>query len=424
MKEDFLQYIWVNSLYGLGEYTTYSGKKIRILEPGQLNRDAGPDFFNARILMDDVVMAGNVEIHLKSSDWFRHKHHEDAAYNNVILSVVKEDDVRIYNKNGKEVECVTLEYAEALYDEYIFMQGSRRQPGCYRRLETLDDAWFYFTLQSYAVERLERKVNDIRGILEQTGNDWEECFYRLLCKYWSGNVNSDAFYQLALVLPYKVILKYADRPFAVEALLMGCSGFLANIPADEYTTVLKDEFNYLKAKHKLDVVDPVCWKFMRIRPDSFPTVRLALLAALLCRFGNLTSRILETDSVEDVVELLGINASSYWNTHYTFGNPSVYKEKRMGYPIRNIIIINAVVPFLFVYGRERGEEKYVDKALAWLEKLKPESNYIITSWEECGFVFDSAMQTQALIQLRKEYCDRHRCLNCKIGREVLKQVSS
>lgn len=424
MKEEFLQYIWANSLYRNDELVTYNGMPIRILDAGQLNRDAGPDFFNARIRMGEIILAGNVEIHLRSSDWYRHGHHLDAAYDNVILSVVKDHDIRIYNSEGTEVECIVLDYVESLYNEYLFMRNMLRHPGCYRRLDLLDDAWFYRTLQSLAIERLQRKVNDIRQMLEQTSGDWGECFYRLLCKYWSANVNSEIFYQLALHLPYRLLLRYADRLVSVEALLFGCAGLLENPLNDNYRIELKKEYVYLSKKHKLWTMPSDRWKFMRIRPEAFPTVRIALLAGLICRFGNLLSYILEATELETAIGLFNVRASAYWDTHYLFGTESSSRVKKLGRDAQKILFINAVVPFMFIYGTERGEDKFRERALRWLEKIEAEKNYIVRSWEKCGFVFESALQTQALIQLRKEYCDRHLCLRCRIGRQILSELKN
>lgn len=425
MKEEFLQYIWANALYRNHEMLTCSGKKIKILYVGQQNRDAGADFFNARIYIDGIEFAGNIEIHLRNSDWNRHGHHVDPVYNNVLLSVVKEVDTRIYNSMGNEVETVVLDYVDSLYEEYLFMQKNGSQPGCRRNLEKIDKERFYMNLQNLAVERLERKCCDLRKILDQTQNDWQECFYRLLCKYWAGNVNAEPFYQLTLLLPYKLLLRHADKPEILEALLFGCSGLLSEAPEDDYVIKLKKEFEYLRAKYQLDSLVPEQWKFMRIRPDAFPTVRMALLAAFFSKSANLVGKITDAGTLQEVMELLDVTASKYWDSHYCFERASqLCRPKRMGRSLKKIIIINTIVPFLFLYGKEQDKETYCDKAIDWLENLEAEDNYIITDWKDCGFHFDSALQTQALIQLRKEYCDKHRCLECKVGREVLKKINT
>ncbi len=423
MKEEFLQYVWANALFRNSEFTALSGKEVNILSVGLQNKDAGADFFNARIRIGKVVFAGNVEIHLRNSDWFRHGHHLNPAYDNVILSVVGEADTPIYNSRGKEVETVILDYAGGLYDEYMFMQKSERQPGCRRNLGKIDRERFFLNLQALAVERLERKCGDIRCILEQTCNDWQECFYRLLCKYWAGNVNAEPFYQLALGLPYKILLKHADRTEILEALLLGSAGLLDVGQEDEYMAGLKQEYRFWQAKYSLQGLAPEIWKFMRTRPDAFPTVRLALLAAFFYRFTDWVGEVTQAQTLKEVLTLLDVQASSYWDNHYRLGVVSSCRPKRLGDSLKRTIIINAVIPFLFSYGKEQGNEDYCEKALAWLEELRPEQNYIITDWEACGFQFQTALQTQALIQLRKEYCDKHRCLKCRIGRDVLKKIS-
>lgn len=374
MKEDFLQYVWANSLYKRNEFTTYNGKKVRVLRTGEWNRDAGPDFFNARVAVDDVILAGNVEVHVRSSDWYRHGHHEDVAYNSVVLSVVQTDDVRVYDSSGREIECIVLEAVDDLYEEYEYMKSCRQQPACAKGLESIEDSRFFIVLQGLAFERLERKVGDMRHLLEQTGNDWEECFYRFLCKYWAGNVNSAAFYQLAQYLPYKILLKYANRPEIVEALIFGVSGLLEKAGDEEYVQLLKREYAYYRVKHQLMEIPVQMWRFMRIRPDNFPTVRLALLADFVCHFQMIVSRLMEAESLKEALACFDVDTSSYWDNHYAFQRKSVVRKKQMGIRTRQILLINAVVPFLFLYAKEQGKEGLAEKAIRWLEETEAESN--------------------------------------------------
>lgn len=423
MKEDFLQYIWANALFKQKEFIAISGEVVEILRPGELNRDAGPDFFNARIRINGMEWAGNIELHCCNSDWFRHAHHQDAAYDNVILSVVYKADCIIYNSRKQEIPTIVLQDIERLYAEYQYLKADHRTSFiCRKEMLKVNETYFRLTLQTLAIERLERKCREIRLMLDQTHQDWEECFYRLICRYWAGNVNAEPFQQLAIRLPYRLLLRYADKTETLEALLLGVAGLLENAKEEEYVCRLKQEFAYLKNKHQFSMMPPQQWKFMRVRPDAFPTLRLALLAAFLQKLNTLLSSLLEANRLSDIDSLLDVQVSEYWEIHYRPGHLASRKKHALGRQIKNNLIINVLVPFMFLYGQERGEERYQEKALKLLEDAKPEDNYIIKAWKKWGITVQSALQTQALIQLSKEYCACHRCLQCRIGREILKSV--
>ena len=423
MTEEFLQYVWANSLFTSTRCLSTKGKEVEILNVGLQNRDAGPDFFNAKVRIGDVVQAGNVEIHQKASDWFRHGHEKDTAYDNVILSVVADADMEVRDSKGREIDAITLRYDARLWDEYIFMQGVPVEPRCYRNLRRVDPARMDMLFTGYAIERLERKCGDIKLMLDETRNDWEDCFYRMLVRYWSGNVNAEAFAQLARDLSYKKVIRCSDNLFRVEALLLGYSGLLTGLEQeDDYTIALREEYEYQAAKFHLTAMERARWKYMRIRPTSFPTVRLALLASLMMRFNFLLSAVLEAEHLPEVYKLLDVQASDYWDMRYKPGVPAARQVKRLGNSMKTVIVINAIIPFLFIYGRERKEERYCDKAIQWLEELEAERNHVTEAWTKQGIGLKSALQSQALLQIKREYCDAHRCLHCKIGGEVFRSV--
>jgi hypothetical protein len=423
MDEEFLQYIWGNSLFLDAEVVTTGGERARVLHVGVLNRDSGPDFYHARVEKGGVVLVGTVEVHLAASDWFRHGHHADAAYDNVILSVVGKADAEVYTSKGRRVDTVELRYDERCRDEYLYMQDVPLLPRCHRRLRDIDPCKLELSLEGYAVERLERKCEDVYRLLEASRGDWEATLHGMITRYWSGNVNAEAFSLLARGLSCNRAWRAGDSLFRLEALLLGYSGLLEAADArDEYVDAARAEYDFLASKHGLQALPPSCWKFMRVRPALFPTVRIALLAALLCRSNFLFSALIEAPSAREAMQELDVSASSYWDTHYLLGEPSTRQVKKVGEMLRQVIAVNALVPFLFVYGRERGEERYGEKALRWLEELPAERNRVMKNWSEHGVVPRSALQSQALLQVHREYCLPRRCLHCKLGNEVFRVI--
>ncbi|MDR0766395.1 MAG: DUF2851 family protein [Odoribacteraceae bacterium] len=424
MNEEFLQYIWENGLFRSAECVTTTGEQVRVLRVGRRNRDAGPDFSDARIETGGIVFAGTVEIHVRGSDWVRHGHHEDPAYDNVILSVVLHDDAEVYTSKGRRVDTILLQYDEHLHEEYLYTRETMDMPRCHRRAREIDPLKMELLLAGYAVERLERKCDDVYRLMEENHNDWEATLFGMITRYWSGNVNAEAFAMLARGIPYKLARRAGDSLFRVEALLLGYSGLLeAASERDEYVDAARAEYEYLASKHGLRALPPSCWKFARVRPTSFPTVRIALLAALLCRSGLLFTALLEAGTAGEAMRQLDVQASPYWDTHYRPGQPAGRQVKRVGTMLQQLIVVNALVPFLFVYGRERGEDKYREKALRWLEELPAEMNSIVTNWKKHGITPRSALHAQAILQLHGEYCLPRRCLDCKLGSEMFRIVT-
>ena len=413
MTEEFLQYIWANALFDTRHLTTASGHHVEVLHPGHLNHDAGPDFFNARLRVGDTILAGNVEIHLCATDWFRHGHHTDPAYDNVILSVAGKADVDVYTSKARRVDALELHPDPLLWERYTQLQHRATIPRCASSLPGIDPLRSGMMLTAYAIERLHDKCHTIAQSLRDTLDDWETCFYQLLLRYWSGSVNADAFTLLARQLPYKILLRSAASPLQVEALLFGVSGLLRDAPLDDHVRALREEYDFQASKHRLTSLDPSVWKFTRARPVSFPTVRLALLAALVPRFNALFTSILEASSVRDIEHLLSVTAPSYWDTRYTLGTPAPLRVKRLGRSMQHVIIINAVIPLLFLYGKRQSREELSDKALRWLEALPAEQNHITAAWTRAGVPLPSALHSQAVIQIHKAYCEPRRCLQCK-----------
>ncbi|MDR1415628.1 MAG: DUF2851 family protein [Odoribacteraceae bacterium] len=420
MNEEFLQYIWANSLFRDGDLATTRGERLRVLRAGEQNRDAGPDFWDARIEMGGVVLAGTVEVHLAGSDWFRHGHHEDRAYDNVILSVVGVDDVGAVTSQGRRVDTMVLRYDERCLEEYVYTRGAPVVPRCHRRLREVDAGRLGMLMTGYAVERLERKCEEVRSLLERERGDWEATLLGMVTRFWSGNVNEEAFSMLAGVVPFSRLARRRDDVFGAEALLLGCAGLLETGAEDEYVTALRGEYAFLAGKWGVREMPATCWRFARVRPTAFPTVRLALLAGLLGRSAFLFSSLVEAATAAEAMGVFDVTASSYWDTRYRLGVPAGKLVKRVGRMIKEVLVVNALVPFLFVYGEERGEDQYREKALRWLEELPPEDNRVVREWQRWGVSPGSALQTQAILQVHHGYCLAHRCLQCKVGHEVFK----
>lgn len=421
MKEIFIIYLWENRLFSPNLSTT-EGKTIEILYRGTRNHNAGPDFLNARIRIDDTVWAGNVEIHVQASDWYRHRHDTDKSYDNVILHVVYDADKEIYTTLGQVIPTLSLKgrFDEGLLLRYSSFIDSKQWISCQNSLGSIQRFTWLSWLDRMIVERLENKVEEVMLLFEKTGNDWEETFYRRLTIGFGFKVNDMAFGQLAQKLPFNLLLRHADNLLQLEALLFGMAGMLNGSFSDAYPLQLQREFKFLKQKYDLTPMNVEQWRWMRMRPANFPSLRLSQLAALIHRNHRMFASFLEAPSVESILPKLQVYASAYWDNHFQFDKLSEGSRKNLGKDAINLLIINVIVQVFFAYGVFHNNETVKDRAFMLLETIEAERNQIIQRFEKLGVVATDALQSQALLQLKKEYCDPKRCLECRIGQLLIK----
>ncbi len=422
MKEDFLHYLWRSRRFDLDNLRTTQGDPLEILHWGDYNRHAGPDFLQARLRIGGTLWAGSVEMHLKASEWRRHRHQNDEAYRNVVLHVVLEEDEPVYRANGEHLPCLELKdrIAPQLAGAYLKLLHSEYWIPCQHHFYAVPDITRRLWLDRMTVERIEHRTQTVAQVWENTHHDWEETFYRLLARHLGVKMNTDPFEQLARLTPLKLLSKYKDNFFRLEALLFGQAGMLDQDFQDAYPQKLQREYRFLQQKHGLQPMQGGQWKFLRMRPAGFPTVRIAQLAALVFQSEHLFSKILAVQDVTEVENMFAVKLANYWQNHYVFDKASTPKAKTLGRDAVHLLLINTIVPVLFFFGKQRGETRYQDKALDLLETVAPESNNIISNWRKLGMAPVSAYETQALLQLKQHYCDARRCLDCAIGAAILK----
>ena len=419
MREEFLYYIWENRLTDKDLKTT-EGESIDIVATGYRNTDSGPDFLEAKIQIGNKLWAGHVEIHVKSSDWNRHGHQSDKAYKNVILHVVYENDLQVNDIPTLELKG---HFDGSLFAQYQKLIASKTWIPCEKSISQVPVFTRLSWLDRMAVERLESKSGNVTKILEANQFDWEDALYKLLMRYFGLKVNNEAFEYLANILPFKTLLKHSDNLLQVEAMLMGCAGFLEDDFTEEYPLLLKREFSVMKAKFNLLTMPAERWKFMRMRPSNFPTIRLAQMAQLVHKNGCLFSKIKAAKDTAEVKALFDVAASEYWETHWRFGFSTESKPKHLGETTADVLIINAVAPLLFCYGKLHKDESVCETALQFLEETEAEDNAIIRHYAQYGITAENAMQTQALLHLYSYFCKRKRCLECRIGNVLLHKTN-
>ncbi len=420
MQENFLHYLWRTRRIDTSNLQTTNGESLEIQDFGEYNTNAGPDFLNATVRVCDMIWAGNIEMHVKSSEWLVHGHQHNDAYKNVILHVVYEEDTPI---GEPKIPCLELKklIPQGIYKKYWALLHNETWIPCQHQFFTVSALTKTMWLDRLLVERLEKKTEAIAVALARNKNDWEETFYQFVTRNFGVSVNTEPMEWLARSLPHLTLAKHKNNLFQLEALIFGQSGLIEKDFKDEYPIILKKEHAFLSHKHKLKPINGIAWKFSRMRPASFPTIRLAQLADLVHQSSHLFSKVLEMETITDIENLFSVKTSSYWTNHYVFDTPSVTTKKTMGRDTIDLIIINTIVPFLFYYGKTRQEERFKDRAFQFLEDLKAENNNITEGWQNLGETPKSAFQTQALIHLKKEYCDKKRCVDCAIGNSILTQ---
>ena len=420
--EQLLHYVWKHKLFPLKPLRTTDGQTLEIIDPGLPNPNAGADFFNAKIKLNGIVWVGNIEIHERASDWKRHHHDQNTAYDSVILHVTSNIDTDIYRTNGERIPQLELHCPPHLLENYNELLRTSHYPACHPVIPSLSRFMVHSFLSSLQTERFEQKAGQIEQRLQQYGNDWEQAFFITLARNFGFGVNNDAFELWAQSIPLQAVNKHRDNLFQIEAFFFGQAGLLEELPTDEYTRKLIEEYQYLSHKFGLKPSAGCRWKLLRMRPGNFPHVRIAQLACLYHRSQGLFSRLMERKTLKELRDELKGGTSLYWLTHYVFGEPSPSRPKTLSQSSVDLLIINTVIPFLYAYGKYRGDDGLYNRATALLEELKPENNYIIRLWKECGLEAAHAGDSQALIQLKKNYCDPKKCLYCRIGYEYFKKV--
>ncbi len=413
---------------------TTDGRIVEVIDPGLHNRNSGPDFFNAKVKIGGTQWVGNVEIHDRSSHWYQHGHDRDANYNNVVLHVVGEADRDVQTSEGHFVPQMCLKVPQTVIENYEELLRTDSYPPCYRIIPNLTRLTVHSWMAALQTERLEQKTIAISQRAQQANGSWEQAFFITLARNYGFGINGDAFEEWARHIPLQAVGKHRDDLFQIEAIFFGQAGLLELEAVPEryqqaalnegYFARLRNEYKYLSHKFSLQPMDWHRWRFLRLRPQNFPHIRLAQLANLYYQRRAGLSQLIDCRDMGSMADCLRTQVTPYWETHYTFGSESVRNAKHLSPNSISLLIINTCVPMLFAYGRHTLREELCDRAFDFLEQLKAEKNHIIRMWQECGLQVQTAGDSQALIQLKREYCDRRDCLRCRIGYEYLKKIEN
>ena len=420
-----MQYVWKHRLWRSEDMVTNTGKKVRVVDPGLLNTDAGPDFFNAKIEIDGHMWVGNVEMHYRATDWKRHHHDSDKAYDSVILHVVAKDDAPVRRTNGELIPQLVLEVSPQFNADYASLVGATIEVPCATKIKQVPHLTIVEWVEGLAFERLHGKVERIHQLLDSFNGSWEDVCYVTLARNFGFGINNDAFERLARRTPLRLLGKHSDSVLQIEALLFGQAGMLdAQKPGmDSYYNQLCTEYAFLSNKFQLTPMEKESWKLFRIRPQNFPYRRIAMLAQFVEGGFRMMNRILEAEGEKEMRALFEMELSGYWTKHYTFGKPNERATATLSRSSTDIILINTVAPLLYAYGELTGNYEMTDKAIKLLEDLRAESNSIVSHFVAYGIDCPDALTSQALVQLKREYCDARKCIYCKIGHHLLSKAA-
>ncbi|AUC75538.1 DUF2851 family protein [Olleya sp. Bg11-27] len=423
MQEDFLQYLWKHKKLDTSNLQTTNGEQVVISNVGTHNHNTGPDFFNGQLTIANQLWAGNIEIHIKSSDWYVHNHEVDPNYDNVILHVVWEHDTEVFRKDNTQIPTIVLkDYVSktALHNYHKLFNSKQTWINCDHTIGAVSPFTVTNWLERLFFERLERKAKEMEGVLDQSNNDWEAVLFKLLAKNFGLKINGDSFLSLANSFDFSVVRKQQSNLQSLEALFFGQANLLAGDVQEGYYQTLQKDYGFLKQKFSLDNSSVTPFQFFRLRPPNFPTIRLSQLAMVYHVHHNLFSKVIASKNIADIYNIFSVSTTVFWETHYTFEKESKASKKQITKAFIDLLLINTIIPLKFCYAKQQGKSIEAD-IVKLMTQLKPEKNSIVNKFKTLKVVSESALQSQAVLQLKNNYCDKNRCLKCAIGNSVLTQ---
>ncbi len=422
MNEEFLHFVYRFKLWDKNSCYLTTGQNIEIIDTGIYNKDSGPDFFNAKIKIDDTVLVGNVEIHVNSSEWYKHGHETDKAYNNVILHVVFNDNRKVY-VNNRELPTWEIKFSHLLFNKYAEFKLNDNSIPCAEYISLVDDFKSKLWFDKMSIERLEDRVIFYDDILKQRSGDFEQIVYLSLARSFGFGINSEAFYNLAYITPLNIVRHYAGNKNFLEALFFGQSGLLEDAIIDNYVIELKKNYDFLVRKFNIFPINSSNWKHSKVRPSGNAYMRIAQFASVMSEFDRFVHLISKKEiNVNEIRNFFKFEVSDYWKNHYIPGKVSENVKYKLGNEAVNSVFINTVIPMMFLWQKYYNPNYDPEVILDWLKSIKPENNRIIREWEKLNIFAENAYESQALINLKKNYCDNRRCLRCNIGYEILSQI--